>query len=326
MRAAVWACLSLVLVLVSGVEEVRAQHKPGSPGARDEQLRTAAAKLEGGEEASIRLALTTLTELGGEASARIVTARLQRGLPPQLIEAAIDTLVLLNRPTSGAALLELTQHRRSQIRSKAIAALGALKQQSAQAALLYALDDPSAEVRSAAVDALGNVGNARAVPALLAAADRGVPGAWQALGRVASPADVKLVLQRAPDGDVGPIRPALDVLVARADWSVASRARLLQQLAELGTPSVRSCLSDYRTSHSLGAPRLQQAIAEALTRLDRERPPEQAVAAAPRSGSSVDPKAPKGSAAPPSAAPAIEMPKARRSSAPTVPSVAKVEP
>lgn len=321
MRATAPILLSLVLLLVSGGGSVRALDKAAARVAADEQLRTAAAKLDGGEEASIRQALTTLADLGGDASARVVTARLQRGLPPQLIEAAIDTLVLLNRPASGAALLELTQHRRSHIRSRAIQALGALRQQSAQAALLYALDDPSPEVRGAAVEALGAVGNARAVPALIAAAERGMPGAWRAIGRVVGPADVKLVLQHALEGDVGPIRPALDALIARTDWSIGARARLLQQLSELGTPSVRKCLSDYRASDALATPRLQQAITDALARLDREHPPEQMLANRPV----VDPKAPKEGPLPPPAL-RLEPPKARPASAPSAPSVAKVEP
>ena len=338
MRAIAWAWMLLVLLLGSDVESANALDKPvGSSSVRDAQLTAAAAKLDGGDESSIRQGLTALTELGGDPAARAVAARLQRGLPPHLIEAAVDTLVLLNRPVSGAALLELTQHRRSQIRSKAIMALGALKQQSAQAALLYALDDPSPEVRGAAVDALGAVGNARAVPALIAAAERGAPGAWHAIGLLAAPGDVKLLLEHAPEGDVVPIRAALDALIARADWSMAARTRLLQQLSSLGTPSVRACLSDYRASAALAAPRLQQAITDALARLEREHAPEKMLAngthpaAAPQPLAaalrpSVDPKAPKDRPLPPPAALRIDPPKARSANAPSAASVAKVEP
>lgn len=273
MRATHWSVL-LVTMIVSGVGHTRALDKASSTAAsgkvRDEILQTAITKLQG-DEASIRQAFSTLSELGGDAAAEAVVARLRRGLPPQLIEAAIDDLVLLNRAVASAALLELTQHRRIQIRIKSMQALGALKQRSAQAALLYALDDPSSEVRSAAVDALATVGNARALPALLTAAERNVPGAWSAIGSLASPADVKTVLAHAQDGDVMPIRPALDALVARKDLPLDARVRVVQQLVSLGSPSARVCLTDWMAKDVSDEPaRLKQAMSQGLALLERE--------------------------------------------------------
>jgi HEAT repeat protein len=262
-------------MIVSGVGHSRALDKASSTAAsgkvRDEVLLTAVAKLQQGDEASIRQAFATLSELGGDAAAEAVVTRLRRGLPPQLIEAAIDDLVMLNRPVASAALLELTQHRRIQIRIKAMQALGALKQRSAQAVLLYALDDPSSDVRGAAVDALATVGNARALPALLTAAERNVPGAWSAIGSLASPADVKTVFARVQAGDVMPIRPALDALVARKDLPLEARVRVVQQLVELGSPSARVCLRDWVANAASDQPaKLKQATSEGLARLDRE--------------------------------------------------------
>jgi HEAT repeat protein len=285
---------------------------------RDEQLQTAIARLQQPDEAAIRQGLSSLTELGGDAAAEAVVARLRRGLPPQLIEAAIDALVLLDRPAASAALLELTQHRRIQIRIKAMQALGALRQKSAQAALLYALDDPSSEVRSAAVDALAAVGNARAVKALIAAAERDVPGAWQAIGAVAGATDVKLVFAHAPEGDVTLIRPALDALISRKDLPVDARSRLAQQIAGLGTPSARVCLQDW-VAKGVGGDqaRLKQALTQALARVDREHPPDKVVVSNTTIGASggsahngsakpANPKAAKGAAGLPTPTPNAE--------------------
>ena len=105
--------------------------------------------------------------------------------------------MLLHRPSAGPALLELTQHRRTQVRTKAMAALAALEVRSAQSALLYALDDPSGEVRSAAVSALARVGDGRALSALLTAAERGVPGAWQASAQLARPNSMRITIRFA---------------------------------------------------------------------------------------------------------------------------------
>jgi len=313
MRAKPWSVPPVLLatMILSVVGHSRALDNATSPAVsgkvREEQLRTATAKLQG-DEASIRQGFSTLTELGGDAAAEAVVARLRRGLPPQLIEAAIDDLVLLNRPAVGAALLELTQHRRIQIRIKAMQALGALRQRSAQAALLYALDDPSSEVRSAAVDALAAVGNARALPALLTAAERDVPGAWQAIGSLASANDVKTVLQHAPAGEVMPIRPALDAMLGRKDLPLEARVRVVQQVAALGSASARAWISDRMANGGSDEPaRLKQALTDGLMRIDRENPMEKIIATnisiAPAKS---DPKAAKGAAGLPATRPNAE--------------------
>lgn len=279
MRATPWSVLITAIGIVSGVGHSYALDKPTSPATsakvQNEVLQTAQAKLQQGDEAAIRQAFTALAELGNDAAAEALVARLRRGLPPQLIEAAIDTLVLLNRPAVGAALLELTQHRRTQIRIKAIEAIGALRQKSAQAALLYALDDPSSEVRSAAVESLAVVGNNRALPALFAAAERDVPGAWRAIGNLAGPNDWKGLLGRAIQSDVMMIRPALDAYVARKDIPLEVRVRAVQQLAALDSPSARACVADWLAAYpSDGPARLRQVLSDSLAKLDRDHPGE----------------------------------------------------
>jgi HEAT repeat protein len=277
MRATSWAFLLVSIAVVSGASRAAALDKtpPAASAAkvREEVLRTAEAKLESGDEPAIRQALASLGDLGGDAAAHAVVARLRRGLPPQLIEAAIDTLVLLNRPSLAPPLLELTQHRRTQIRVKAMQALAALKMKSAQSALLYALDDPSSEVRGAAVEALAAVGNSRALPALYTAAERDVPGAWQAIGTIATPADVKGLVARAQTKDVVQIRPALDALLARTNLPLDAKLRMVQQVRSLGSPSARACLVEWlAASKTAGDPRLRKALLDSVARFDKEHP------------------------------------------------------
>ena len=279
MRITPWSVLLVTIGIVSGAPQSHALDKPttgpASAKVREEILQTAQVRLQQADDTAIRQAFSALTDLGSDAAAEALVARLRRGLPPQLIEAAIDSLVLLNRPVVGPALLELTQHRRIQIRIKAMEAIAALRQRSAQAALLYALDDPSSEVRSAAVDALASVGNARALPALLTAADRDVPGAWHAIGSLAGPNDWKAILARAEQSDVMIVRPALDVYVARKDVPVEARARAVQQVAALGSPSARACVADWLAAYpSNGPARLRQVLTDSLAKLDRGSPHE----------------------------------------------------
>jgi HEAT repeat protein len=243
---------------------------PAKPAAQSaELLRAARTKLEAADPASVEQALGQLAELGGEQAAQAVVARLRRGLPPQLTGSAIDALVRIKSPSAASVLLELTLHRRAPIRVKAVAALGTLKVRSAQSALLYALDDPSPEVRGSAVQALASVGNARALPALLTAADRGVAGAWQAVGSLATAADFKRLLSQQAGGDVTLLRPALDVMIARSDLPLDAKLRTVQELEKLGSPSARACLASWLTvAKNTGPARVRQGLLDAIKRMD----------------------------------------------------------
>lgn len=246
-----------------------AQAKPRPPAARKEGLALGREKLEQSADAGVRQGLELLSGVGGEAASAAVVARLRRGLPPQLIEAAIDALVLIGRPSAAPALLELTSHLRAPIRARAVAALGALGIKSAQSALLFALDDPSPEVRAAAVQALAAIGNARALPALFTASDRGVPGALAAVGQIATTADLDAVLEHAQAGDVSALAPTLTAMMARKTFPLDGRLRLVRELTEFASPSARTCLVKWLdTWKTEGAPPLRRALFEAIKRLD----------------------------------------------------------
>ena len=238
-----------------------------------EQLRAMQDKLDKGDASAVEQALGVLAQMGGDPAAQSIVARLRRGLPPQLTEAAIDALVLLERPLAAPALLELTLHRRVQVRVKAIAAIGALKVKSAQSALLYALDDPSSEVRTAAVDALASAGNARALPALFTAADRGVAGAWKAIGSLAAASDLKRILDRAQNEDVSMLRPALDAWMTRKDLPMDAKLRTVRELEKLGSASARACLVEWLAAQKNDAPPpLRKELFAAIKKLDQPAP------------------------------------------------------
>jgi hypothetical protein len=186
-----------------------------------------------------------------------------------LTSAAIDGLIQIKSPGAAPALLELSLHRRAAIRAKAIDALGALKIKTAQSALLYALDDPSADVRASAVRSLASVGTSRALPALLTAAERGVSGAWQSVGAIATSSDLKRLLSHAVGGDITPLIPALDAMMARSTFDLDGKLRIIQELERLGTPSARGRLDAWVAQTKTNGPvRLEQALVASLKRID----------------------------------------------------------
>jgi HEAT repeat protein len=241
----------------------------GAPPAPASALHAAEAKLASDDPAAVRHAIDALAQLGGEPAATAIATRLRRGLPPQLIEHAIDALARIGKPSAGPVLIELTLHRRPQVRKRAVDGIGALKVRSAQSVLLYALDDPSADVREAAVQALGVTGTARALPALFEAAERGLPSALAAVGRIAGARDVKAVMAHAKNGDVTRIKPALQIMLERSDFPVQAKVAVVRELATLGSGSARNHLVQWLDSwKTTGDPRLRQALFDAIKRLD----------------------------------------------------------
>jgi hypothetical protein len=235
--------------------------------SRVAQQRAAEQKIASDDPVAIREGLEALGKLGGDQAANAVVARVRRGLPPKLIDTAIVALVQIGKPVAGPVMLELTLHRRPQIRAQAVAALGALKVRSAQSSLLYALDDPSPEVRIAAVSALGVVGTSRALPALLTSADRGVDHVFDAYGALASPKDAKPILDRAKNGQLMLVLPALRAMLARANYPLASKLALLEEVSAIGTSEARACLVQWQDAFKKDA-RLTRALTDSIKHLD----------------------------------------------------------
>jgi len=214
---------------------------------RAQALTQARELLESDDPTKLQEGLQRLIELK-EGVAVLIADRLRRGLPPQLADAAVDALVTLSDARAVPALLELTQHRRWQLRVKAIEALSTLHAQSIQSALLYALNDPVAQVRAASIAALGQVGDQRAIPAVLAAFDKQVEGAAITLGKLATPREMDALLAHVVGGDVTRVAPAFEQMLIRERFPVAAKLKLVAALVGFATPSSAACLAQARAT------------------------------------------------------------------------------
>lgn len=235
---------------------------PIGPEEHTRRLKSAQMNLDGSDPAAIQSAFANLKELQGRAAAELVIARLKQGLPPQLIESALDVLSGLNQPLAVPVLSELTLHRRWQIREQAVRALAQLKVRSSVSVLLYALDDPSPEVRSTAARGLGLVGDPRARVALNAALERGVEGALEGLAQLATSAQVDAILARAKT-NLARGEPALWVLLARPNLPAVTKLKVIAFLQNHDSEQeAEQLLARFRerVKHE-GDPRLLPALA-----------------------------------------------------------------
>jgi hypothetical protein len=243
-----------------GAQRETERRAPIGPEEFKRLLQKARQDLQANDLDTISAALSTLGELGGRDAAIAVMERVRLGLPPHLTEQAVVVLSALNQPLTTPVLVELTLHRRWQVREKAVAALGALKVRSAVSVLLYSLNDPNAEVRSAAARSLGDIGDARALPALTTAAEHGVAGALLALAQLGNAKHVPVILAQAKK-DLKASEPALRHLLARPNLHLSIKLQVVRAIQELATPDAAAVLAEWRSAFGKGtAPELLAAL------------------------------------------------------------------
>lgn len=196
------------------------------------------------DRTKVARALAELEALASARSVAPVQARIQEGLPPDLLVKAIDVLRASRSAGAGPVLVDLLGHRRAAIRAAAAAALGALAARSAGNPLIAALTDPDAQVRSASLVALGLIREVRAIGPVSAAVERGEDAAVVVLAQIARPTELARLVGYAKGRSFVVMRPAFDTLLARTDFPQRGKLDLIAKLGELRSPPVEEYLRD----------------------------------------------------------------------------------
>ncbi len=215
----------------------------------------------------VRGGLEALGLLGNARAVTPIAERIRRGLPPDLLGVATDTLMILGRPEAGSVLFELTRHRRAEIRLKAVQAIVACRPRGADRVLVEALGDGEATVRGAAAEGLGTLGARSAVDALFHAMERHVPEAPMAIAAVANAGDVDRflgLLGRVPFAEA---TPALGEMLHRADLAATAKLAIVHRISELATPEVRQFLEDLVASPDGVPANVLRAAQDAIPRI-----------------------------------------------------------
>lgn len=243
---------------------------PAAAQGRRTQEREISHQLGSESPSEVRASLEALGLSGNARAVTPIAERIRRGLPPDLLDVAIDTLSILGRPEAGPVLFDLTHHRRPAVRLKAVQAIAGLAPPGADRALIAALGDRDAAVRGAAAEGLGSLGATSGVDALFTAMERDVPEAPVAIGRIARPADVERFLGHLGRVSFDALVPALSEMLHRDELADAAKLAIVHRLTELATPGARQLLEDFvngTDEASGGAAR--RAAAEALPRISQ---------------------------------------------------------
>jgi HEAT repeat protein len=221
----------------------------GASASAQMSLAEARTAIESSDAAQIQSGIEAIGLSGDAGGVPILVARVRRGLPPALLESALDTLAVLGRAEAGPLLIELLSHRRASIRLRAAQALTACHPAGADTALASALSDSSAEVRAAAATGLGDIGGVAAMDQLFLALDRGIAEAGIAIAHIARASDVPRVLALLGHVPLPQMSPIVQDLLARTNLPQRTRLDVVAAIGELASADARTMLEAYVQAH-----------------------------------------------------------------------------
>jgi HEAT repeat protein len=229
------------------------------------QLASAVKQLQSGEREQVETGIQSLGLLGVEAAVPPLVARIEQGLPNDLLETAVVTLMALGQPSAGPALVELARYRRPEIRLRAIEAITAVRPSGGETALRDALSDGDAAVRSAAATGLGEVGTSASIDTLFTALDHGIMEAGAAIGKLVPARDVKRLFTYLGKVPFRSLAPAFAETIKRSDVSESDKLAVIARLEEVGTGEVKAFFGDVLAStEGKLAPNVSRAMLRAM--------------------------------------------------------------
>lgn len=242
-----------------------ASRKSKKSKAEDKNILAAETLLASSDRDEVEAGIQSLGLIGSAAAAPPIIARVRAGLPPDLLETSIITLMALGQPQAGPLYLDLLHHRRPEIRVRAIEALVALKPQGAELALQRALADLDPQVRSAAALALGELHATASVEQLFQALDRGTYEASQAIGVSLRSDHVPRLLSYLGTLPFHHLAPAFTQVMQRNDIAERDKLSIVSRLQEVGTREIKEYFAELvRESGEQLAEPVRRAVLRAM--------------------------------------------------------------
>jgi len=231
------ASVAIALAIAGGVA---AKPKAVDAGPRAVPLPADAVKrLRSGDLDQIKSALDDVRTSGrtGAPAAPVIAELLERGLPPVLTQAAIDTLADTEAEAGSGALSVYTHHRNVQLRRSAVQALTKTRSAAAVQALRAALSDPDPGVRGLSATGLGNMKAKDAVGDLFVALDHKVDEAAASIGQLCAGSECERLAAKLGTVPFDVVTSGLDQVLFRSASDVSDdlKVKIVGRVRELGT-------------------------------------------------------------------------------------------
>jgi len=245
----------------------RAKKDPAASSKNKAAIESARAMMASNRRENVEAGIQSLGLLGTPDAVEPIAERIRQGLPAELLETAIVTLMALGQPNAGPVLYELTAHRRADVRLRAVEAIPAARPPGAERALLAALSDSDPRVRSAAAVGLGELGASSAIEKLFLALDRGNMEASGAIGKSIAPGEAQRLTGYLGQVPLSSLGPALAEVLRRKDVAERSKLDIIARLEEVGTVEVKGYLGDLIAA---GGESFPPAVSKAMLRAMQE--------------------------------------------------------
>jgi hypothetical protein len=234
----------------------------------DGGIAAAKALLQSPDHDEVETGIQSLGLIGTAASVPPLIERIRAGLPADLLETGIVTLMALGQPQAGPLFFELATHRRPEIRIRAIEAIVALKSTGSEEALRKALSDVDPKVRSAAALGLGELKATASVELLFRALDRGNYEASQAIGQALKSDQVSRLLGYLGTIPFRTLGPALTEVLQRKDIGERDKLNVVSRLQDVGTHEVKVYFGDLmRATGEKLPPAVSRAVLQAMQQI-----------------------------------------------------------
>lgn len=230
-------------------------------------VKEAKASLESSESPRIETALVNIGMAGKDGGGRQVTkdivARLEKGLPRELLKKALETLATLEDPAGVPGCEIYMSHRDSEVRLAALKCLGAAKTPAANKTIRAALGDTDARVHAMAATLLGEAKATDSVGDLIVAFDKGVNEAAVSIGILCAPAggECDQLLNRMKSKPLDVVFSGLQQILTRKDVPDDYKKKVITQVRELASGKAREFLESVKKSMPPGA---SKGVTEAL--------------------------------------------------------------
>lgn len=267
LRGRMWAACTLACALgaMTAFHAAARGNAKKSNAAEDKNVAAAKALLASKDHDEIETGIQSLGLIGSPSAATPIIERVRAGLPADLLETSIITLMALGQPQAGPLYFELLDHRRPEVRLRAIEAIVALKPSGAESALQKSLADLDPKVRSAAALALGELRATGSVEVLFKALDRGTFEASQAIGQALRSDHVPRLLGYLGSVPFHHLAPAFTEVLLRKDISERDKLGVVSRLQDVGTREIKEYFGELtRTSGEKLPPAVNRAALRAV--------------------------------------------------------------
>lgn len=246
---------ALCLIVPAGTARARA----------DDPIAAAKALLASSDHDEIETGIQSLGLIGTPAAVAPLIDRVRAGLPADLLETSLVTLMALGQPQAAPLFFELLEYRRPDVRIRAIEGIVALKPKGAEEAMQKLLSDMDPRVRSAAALALGELKAAGSVELLFRALDHGNFEASQAIGQAVRSDQVPRLLGYLGTIPFRALSPAFTEVLQRKDIGERDKLNVVSRLQDVGTHEVKNYFGDVmRSTGGKLPPAVSRAMVQAM--------------------------------------------------------------